>query len=281
MREAPAIINGAEDSLKVSNPYLFFHAILLVAALDPNVLNPYALLDPAVALAASVAFTAVSVVLAVAISRYFFRSYRFSGFGYLLGVPAGFAFLAASFALELASFAYIDYPVLHPALFWVQLVLQSEAFALVALSYYYRDASAGPRFGARDAGMILLPLLMVGVPFLLPTSELASRPYFNYAGLADISLYMRVFNMVVLAYIFKNSIFSLAKAGNARMLYVPAAFALLWLEQYSLVMAYFDNSAFAFAGSLVARVGGLALFAYVMHAVSSKRRIEVEARKAA
>lgn len=45
------------------------------------------------------------------------------------------------------------------------------------------------------------------------------------------------------------------------MLYVPAAFALLWLEQYSLVMTYSDNSAFAFSGSIAARVGGLALFA--------------------
>jgi hypothetical protein len=252
-----------------------------VVALDPNVLNPYALLDPAVALAAGIAFTAVSAALALLISRYFFRTYRFSGFGYLLGVPAGFAFLAASFALELASLAYIDYPVLYPALFWVQLVLQSEAFALIALSYYYKDADAKVRPTARDTGLILLPLLMVAVPFLLPTSELASKPYFNYASLADVSLYMRVFNMVVLAYVFKNAIFSLARAGSARMLYVPAAFALLWLEQYSLVMTYFDNSAFAFAGSLVARVGGLALFAYMMHAMSSKRRIEIEARKAA
>lgn len=281
MRGAPAIINGAEHSPEGSNPYLFSCAILPVVALDPNVLNPYALLDPAVALAAGIAFTAVSAALALLISRYFFRTYRFSGFGYLLGVPAGFAFLAASFALELASLAYIDYPVLYPALFWVQLVLQSEAFALIALSYYYKDADAKVRPTARDTGLILLPLLMVAVPFLLPTSELASKPYFNYASLADVSLYMRVFNMVVLAYVFKNAIFSLARAGSARMLYVPAAFALLWLEQYSLVMTYFDNSAFAFAGSLVARVGGLALFAYMMHAMSSKRRIEIEARKAA
>ena len=86
-------------------------------------LNPYVLLDPAVALAAGIAFTAVSAALALFISRYFFRTYRFSGFGYLLGVPAGFAFLAASFAPELASLAYIDYPVLYPALFWAQLVL--------------------------------------------------------------------------------------------------------------------------------------------------------------
>jgi hypothetical protein len=46
-------------------------------------------------------------------------------------------------------------------------------------------------------------------------------------------------------------------------------------------MTYFDNSAFAFAGSLVDRIGGLALFAYTMHAVTSRKRMEIEAGKAA
>ncbi|AIF84029.1 hypothetical protein NTE_01971 [Candidatus Nitrososphaera evergladensis SR1] len=251
-------------------------------ALDPNVLNPYVLLDPAIAPIASAVFTAASIALSLAISWYFFRSYRFAGFGYLLGLPAGFVFLAASFAFEHAGFMYSADPLLYPAFFWLQLALQSEALALIAISYFFKNAGEqeGHRLGIKDAGMILLPLVMVALPFLLPTSEIASKPYFNYAKLADFSLYMRVFNMAVLAYIFTNAVSSLAKSGMVKMLYVPAAFALLWLEQYSLVMAYFDNSVFAFAGSIIARVGGLALFAYVMHSATSKRRIEVEARKA-
>ena len=252
-----------------------------MAALDPNVFNPFVLLDPAIAPAASVALTAASMAMAVLISRSFFKSYSFSGFGYLLGLPAGFVFLAASFAFELASFAYSGYPVLHPAFFWVQLALQSEAFALIALSYYYKNSSAGPRLGARDVAMLLIPFAMVAVPFILPTSEIVGKPYFNYAQLADFSLYMRIFNMAVLGFIFKNAIFSLARAGSIRMLYVPAAFALLWLEQYSLVMTYFDNSAFAFAGSMAARVGGLALFAYAVHSVTKRKSVEIEAGKAA
>jgi hypothetical protein len=91
---------------------------------------------------------------------------------------------------------------------------------------------------------------------------------------------MRIFNMVVLAYIFKSTIASLVRAANVKMLYVPAAFALLWLEQYSLVLAYFDNSTGALIGSVVARVTGLALFVYIMHSVTSRRKMEIEARKA-
>jgi hypothetical protein len=127
----------------------------------------------------------------------------------------------------------------------------------------------------------MIPLAMVAIPFLVPTFSLATGPYFDYADIADLSFYMRIFNIAVIGFIFKSTIVSLVKAANIKLLYVPAAFALLGLEQYSLILAYFDNSAIAFIGSAAARMAGLALFAYIMHSVTSRRRIEVEARKAA
>jgi hypothetical protein len=255
-----------------------------VAVLDPNVLNPFVLVSPAVATALAVAITAVSVSLSLVISRYFFKSYTFSGFGYLLGLPVGFAFLGASFLFEMSSLMYRSDPLLYPAFFWIQMTLQSEALALIALSYYYKNSDAsesGKRVKARDVLVTMLPLAMVAIPFLVPTTTLATGLYFDYAAIADLSFYMRIFNIIVIGFIFKSTITSLVRAANVRLLYVPVAFALLWLEQYSLVLAYFDNSAIAFIGSLAARVAGLALFAYIMHSVTSRRRIEVEARKAA
>lgn len=255
-----------------------------MAVLDPNVLNPFVLVSPAVALALAAVITVVSVSLSLVISRYFFRSYTFSGFGYLLGLPVGFAFLGASFLFEMSSLMYRADPLLYPAFFWIQMSLQSEALALIALSYYYKNSDAsgsGRKVRARDVFVTMLPLGMVAIPFLVPTLSLATGPYFNYSGLADLSFYMRIFNIVVIGYIFKSALASLIRAANVKLLYVPAAFALLGLEQYSLVLAYFDNSVGAFIGSAAARIAGLALFAYIMHSVASKRRIEVEARKAA
>jgi hypothetical protein len=254
-----------------------------VVLLDPNVLNPFVLVSPALAPPLAIAVTAVSVSLSLMISRYFFRSYRFSGFGYLLGLPVGFAFLGASFMFEAASLMYRADPLLYPAFFWIQMSLQSEAFALIALSYYYKNSDSsrsGRIVRPGDVVVISLPLAMVAIPFLVPTLTLAAEPYFNYADLADLSFYMRIFNVAVIAYIFKNTIASLVKAANMKLLYVPAAFALLGLEQYSLVLAYFDNSVGAFIGSAAARMAGLALFAYIMYSVTSRKRMEIEARKA-
>lgn len=255
-----------------------------MAVLDPNVLNPFVLVSPSIAPALAVAITAVSVSLSLAISRYFFKSYSFSGFGYLLGLPVGFAFLGASFIFEASSLMFRADPVLYPAFFWIQMTLQAEAFALIALSYYYKNSGAGDSGKSvrpKDALVMALPLAMIAIPFIVPTLSLAAAPYFNYPELADLSFYMRIFNMAVIAYIFKSAIASLVRAANVKMLYVPAAFALLLVEQYSLILAYFDNSVIAFIGSAAARMAGLALFAYIMHSAVSRRRIEVEARKAA
>ncbi|HKU50120.1 MAG TPA: hypothetical protein VJP79_09235 [Nitrososphaera sp.] len=255
--------------------------VMAMAVLDPNVLNYYQLLSPGVASGLAAVVTAISVALALLISRSFFRSYTFAGFGYLLGLPVGFAFLGASYLFELASVLFMSHPILHPAFFWIQMLLQAEAFALIALSYYYKN-SAGDRRShvSRDVAITILPLLMVAVPFIAPTSVLIAQPYFNYTGFADMSFFMRLFDIIVIGYIFKSTVVSLVKAANLRLLYVPAAFALLWLEQYSLVIAYFDNSTVAFVGSALARIAGLAAFAYVMHRIFNRRIVEIEARKA-
>jgi hypothetical protein len=252
--------------------------------LDPNVLSPFVLLDPSVAPVLAAIMTALSVTLSLMISRYFFKSYKFSGFGYLLGFPVGFAFLGASFAFEISSIMFKVDPFLYPAFFWIQMSLQSEAFALIALSYYYKNSDksqSGRTVKPRDIVMTMLPLAIVAIPFIVPTSALASSPYFNYARLADLSFYMTLMNLSILSFIAFSSMKTLVRAGNPKLLYVPVGFALLAVAQYSLVLAYFDNGVETFIGSLAARIVGLFFIAYATYLVTSKKRMEIAARKAA
>jgi hypothetical protein len=93
---------------------------------------------------------------------------------------------------------------------------------------------------------------------------------------------MRIYNMTILCYIFINSVISLVKAANIKLLYIPGAFALLWLEQYSLMITYFDNSVIAFIGSIMVRLAGLTLFIYMVYSITSRqtrRRMEIETRE--
>lgn len=256
---------------------------------NPNILNPLVLMDPSVAPAVALIVMVASVSMSFLISRYFFKSYTFSGFGYLLGFPTGFAFLGLSYFLQFAGWAYVSDALMYPAFFWMQIILQAEGITLIALSYHFKNRP-GSREGTKDAAryepkhllVAVLPVLMVTASFIVPSSAFVSTPYFNYPRLADLSFVMTVFNIAVLGYIFKSAIVSLVKSGNVRLLYAPAAFALLALEQYSLVLTYFDNSSIAFAGSLTARVAGLILLVYAMHhamrmAAARRRDLEIEA----
>ena len=262
---------------------------------DPNVLNPFTLLVPYVDFSSSLLITIASVSFCSVISIYFFRSYRFSGFGYLLGLPIGFAVLGISFVFDQLSLIYQPDNVLYHLFFWIQLAVQSEAFALIALSYMlknrigirtkssttYLDPSSllvqhNVSTKAKDLFISILPMVAVSIPLTVTMSALLVRPFLNYVELADLSFVMRIFDMIILGYIFNATIASLIKGANLKLLYIPAAFACLWLAQYSLLITYFDNSSIAFIGSVSARLAGLALFVYAMYnAMLTERRREI------
>jgi len=260
---------------------------------DPTLLSPFTLLVPYVAFSSSLLITIASVALCSVISIYFLRSYKFSGFGYLLGLPIGFAVLGISFVFEQLSLIYQASNVLYHLFFWLQLVSQSEAFALIALSYMlknrvrtkgsttYLDPS-NLSTKARDLFISILPMVAISIPLTVTMSALLVRPFLNYVELTDLSFVMRIFDLIILGYIFKVTTASLVKAANLKLLYIPAAFACLWLSQYSLLITYFDDSSIAFIGSMSARLAGLALFVYAMYNamfIARRKEIEIETRE--
>ena len=214
----------------------------------------------------------------------------------------GFAILGSSFVCEHLSLVYYTNYLLYHLFFWTQLSLQSEALALIALSYMLKNrvgwgkddyATADQDLSkvlihdsmstkARDLLISILPMIVISIPFMVTISALFVQPFLNDVELADLSFYMKIFDMIILGYVFKSTIVSLVKGGNIKLLYVPAAFALLWLGQYSLMINYFDNDSIPFIGSIVARLTGLALFVYAIHYAMSggvRREMEIETRK--
>jgi len=251
----------------------------------------------------SLVATIASIFLCSVIAMYFYRSYRFSGFGYLLGLPTGFAILAASFVFEHLNVVYSyshSNESLENLFFWIQLALQSEGFAFIALSYMLKNRVSSTTTANRllpttskilfsphnwihssikIRGIIVsvLPMILISIPLMVTVSALFVQPILNETELKDMSLYTTLFDIMVLGYIFVKCLKPLVKAANIKLLYIPAAFALLWLEQYSLIMNYFDNNQFAFIGSIIVRLAGLGLFVCAIHyAVSNRTRREME-----
>ncbi|MFZ0513935.1 MAG: hypothetical protein WAM14_20175 [Candidatus Nitrosopolaris sp.] len=252
-----------------------------------------------------------SIFLCSVIAIYFYRSYRFFGFGYLLGLPTGFVILAASFVFEYLNLVYsLSYTKesLENLYFWIQLSLQSEGFVFIALSYMLKDrvdsitstdglqADATKIFFSprnwnystltttriREIIMSVLPMIVISIPLMVAISTLFVQPILNDTELKDMSIYTTVFDIMALGYIFIKSLSSVVKAANIKLLYMPAAFGLLWLEQYSLTITYFDGSSSAFIGSTIVRLAGLALFVYAIRYALSRTRIsdmEIETGK--
>jgi len=135
---------------------------------------------------------------------------------------------------------------------------------------------------AKDCFISILPVVAILIPLAVTMSALLVHPFLNYVELADLSFVMRIFDMIILGYIFKATVAYLVKAANLKLLYIPAAFASLWLAQYSLLITYFDDSSISFIGSISARIAGLALFVYAMYNAMftvKRREAEIETRE--
>src|SRR5438132_209730 len=166
----------------------------------------------------SLVVTIVSILLCSVIAMYFYRSYRFSGFGYLLGLPTGFAILAASFVFEhlhvVYSYSYAD-ESLENLFFWIQLALQSEGFAFIALSYILKNrASYTITSITAKNGLIpenykiffspnnyihsyikikeiiinVLPMILISIPLIDTICDLFVQRILNQTQLKDMSL---------------------------------------------------------------------------------------------
>jgi hypothetical protein len=211
-----------------------------MAVHDPTLLSPFTLLVPYVAFSSSLLITIASVALCSVISIYFLRSYTFSGFRYLLGLLIGFAVLGISFVFEQLSLIYQANRVLYNLFFWIQLAVQSEAFVLIALSNMlknrirtkgstiYQDPPSilvhhDSSTKARDLFVSILPMVAISIPLTVTMSALLVRRFLNYVELTDLNFVMRIFDMIILAYIFKVITASLVKAANLKLLYIPAA----------------------------------------------------------
>jgi hypothetical protein len=249
----------------------------------------------------SLVVTSASTFLCSVISLYFYRTYQFSGYRYLLGLPTGFVILAISFVFVHLNIAYFYSHVdqsIENIFLWIQLALRSEGFAFIALSYMLKNRmgyttvngllpatsrivfspqSYSNAIKIKEMIVAILPMILISIPLMVTISALFVQPILNDTEVKDMSIYMTIFNIMVLGYIFIKSLKALVRSANIKLLYIPAAFALLWLEQYSLIINYFDNNQFAFTGSVIARLVGLSLFVFaIYHCLSTVRRREME-----
>lgn len=210
----------------------------------------------------------IAAVLAFVVAFHFYRFYRLSGFVYLLGLVIGFSFITFAEML-LAVDVWLEFnPEIFNLLFWLRLLSLSYGFSFLAVSYYYkhREEDRTP-FMMRIGALSVIPIMIViAAVVILP-------PAFDFPAYNQVDEYFRVFNLVMLGYVFKSTLGSIVEQGRKEFMYIPAAFAVLWLGQYSALISNIDLNISAFIAQHLAKVIGLALFVGVMSQVIKGKRV--------
>lgn len=213
--------------------------------------------------------TIFSTILASIFAYHFFKFYKIAGLSNLLGIPAGFAFLAASYTLVNIDLWIQDGTKLDSVIAWISFIVLSYGFSLIAVSYHYKSSEF--RDSARLVRMMsyaIIPLMVaLGAVFLLTPKNAEMIP------LQMVDEYFALFNMIALGYILTRSLKGVLTDGNPKLAYIPAAFALLWLGQFIMFTSEMNESiAEEVRDSIteiikpeIASLAGLLVFTYALY----------------
>jgi hypothetical protein len=200
----------------------------------------------------------VSALICFILVRFMIKPYRLTGEGRYLGLPLGFAFLGASYAISAA--AFINPTGYFTELSWLQLLIRTFAFMFLAVTYFFSKQSSK---NGHLKWNITLSLLAVALVTLLLVLVVA--PQTAVETYLAVQIYLRVFSVFCLSYIALHTLRSHLKKPDPNTLWIPIGFILLAVSQYSLLFWYTDNSSTAFWGALVIRLMGLAVFLFVAY----------------
>ena len=207
----------------------------------------------------------MSIVLSLIIVAYSYRFYRISGFFILGSISIGFTFILASYLLGLFS----AFPsVVNDNILWIRLVFLSYGFTFLALSYFYKmkEKEAVFHWIIRICGLSIIPvlLLILVLQYVLPNTL---SGYFTFEAA------FRIYNLIILGYVCKSALQSSIKHGKMEFMYVPIAYAVLWLDQYTWLLYNFNESYSAFFLGSVLKVISLSIFVTMLFGISKNKNV--------
>jgi hypothetical protein len=186
------------------------------------------------------------------------KPYQATGESRYLGLPLGFGFLGATYAFS--SFLYFQPYFFGRQTLYLQLVVRAFAFMFLTMTYYFSKKKAeNSRFlwnatiAVLIIGLVTALTLLVSLPAdILPTYQLTS-------------VCIRVFNLSCILYICAHTLRSHIQVPDPETIWIPLAYILLGISQYSLLIWIIDNSIFAFFAALAIRWAGLAIFLIISY----------------
>ena len=176
-------------------------------------------------------FQIATIILVGTILFFTVKAYRITKENFLLTFMIGFILLEISVAFVLLNRLFGQTAVIYHITFLIQAILQTAAFAFIALSYYFRNRNLSIRKIITFI-FILVGVLSVSLVFFFSfaTTTVLSvwRP--------TIGIYMYSINLVILAYIIYNIYITTFSKAKKRMqilsdILIPLGFITLTIGQ--------------------------------------------------
>ena len=206
-----------------------------------------------------VSIEVISAVACFFLVRFMIKPYRLTGEGRYIGLPLGFGFLGASYAISAITFTELA----GFELLWrFELIFRAFSFVFLAVVYYFsKRPSKNSRFvwNVVFSGLFVVLFSVVVVSFVVPQLPQNSYLILNF--------FVRVLSFVCIAYIFVHCLREKTIAQDSYAKWVLVAYGLLALSQYSSMVWALDLSFFAFWGTLMFRLMSLAVLLAVTYKI--------------
>lgn len=187
------------------------------------------------------------------------KPYQVTREGRYIGLPLGFSFLGISYAISAITFAGLA----NIEVAWrFQLILRAFSFVFLAVAYYF---SKKPSKNTRYIWNIVFSGLFVILATSVLLTVIAPMPRNNY-----LDFLVRIISLTCIAYIFIHCLREKTIEQDPYAKWVLVAYALLGLSQYSIIIWVAEFSYFAFWGSLIFRLMGLAFLLAVTYKIFYK-----------
>ena len=196
----------------------------------------------------------VSAIACFILARFMIKPFELTRETRYLGLPFGFVFLGASYTLSALSFdTLFDFGSIK----WVQLFIRVFAFLFLAVTYYFSKSAKGPKLLWNTTLAVC-----VAVFASLVLAAIIDPSFFGLSYLQT-QVYLRIFNLICIAYIAIHALRSHIEQPDPKTLSIPFGYILLGIGQYSILIWAVDTSILSFFTGLALRLAGLAIFLFV------------------
>ena len=199
-------------------------------------------------------YEVTSAIICLILVRFMIKPYQVTGESRYLGLPLGFGFLGATYALS--AFVFFQPNFFGRGTIYLQLVLRTFAFIFLCVTYYFSRKSPDSR-GLWNTTLALLIIAFLTLFLLVNIPDVALPSY------QSASVFARVFNLILILYICAHTLRSHIEKPDPETIWIPLGYILLGISQYSLIVWALDSSYSAFFGALAIRWAGFAIFLIV------------------